>query len=166
MGNDNMAEYCMKEYRHFLKGLTSLYDSSKGHYVSHYLDGDEYKPTRKNTVQVLFPLLVPDIPQQHKDSILAMLQSVSNRLFRKSTIGRTSPFPPFRVPILPTTLCLRSTWCGGDRPGQLQTTSSLRLCATATTLTFTRRSVGSGSTEFWRTASGRCGTHRLERAME
>ena len=108
MGNDNMAEYCMKEYRHFLKGLTSLYDSSKGHYVSHYLDGDEYKPTRKNTVQVLFPLLVPDIPQEHKDSILAMLQSVSNLLFRTSTIGRTSPFPLFRVPILPTTLCLKS----------------------------------------------------------
>lgn len=62
-GNQNMAEYCMKEYRHFLKGLVSLYDSSKKRYVSHYLDGDVYKPTQKNTVQALFPIIVPDIPQ-------------------------------------------------------------------------------------------------------
>ena len=60
----------MKEYNHFLKGLTSLYDEQKGRYVSHYLDGSEYKPTKKNTVQALFPILVPDIPQKHKDSIV------------------------------------------------------------------------------------------------
>lgn len=39
LGNDNMASYCDKEYRHFLKGLSSLYDTEKQRYVSHYLDG-------------------------------------------------------------------------------------------------------------------------------
>lgn len=76
LGNKDMADYCMKEYNHFLKGLTSLYDEQKGRYVSHYLDGSEYKPTKKNTVQALFPILVPDIPQKHKDSIVEMLKSV------------------------------------------------------------------------------------------
>jgi hypothetical protein len=76
-GNERMAEYCLKEYRHFLKGLTSLYDPSKKRYVSHYLDGDVYRPTQKNTVQAMFPIIVPDIPQEHKDSILEMLGSVA-----------------------------------------------------------------------------------------
>ena len=59
-----------------MKGLISLYDEEKERYVSHYLDGAEYKKTKKNTVQSLFPLIVPDIPQKHRDGILAMLRDV------------------------------------------------------------------------------------------
>ena len=76
LGMTETAEYCMKEYNHFVKGLTSLYDQQKGRYVSHYLDGDTFKPTKKNTVQALFPIIVPGIPQEHKDSILNMLKDV------------------------------------------------------------------------------------------
>ena len=64
-----MAAKCSKNYNHFLKGLLSLYDEEKGRYVSKYLDADEYKTAHKNTVQTLFPLIVPDIPQKHKDNI-------------------------------------------------------------------------------------------------
>lgn len=71
-----MADYCQKEYNHFVKGLISLYDEQLGRYVSHYLDGDQYKPTKKNTVQALFPILIPEIPQKHKEGILQMLKSV------------------------------------------------------------------------------------------
>lgn len=70
LGNQEMAEKCTLQYKHFLKGLISLYDEEKGRYFSKYLDADEYKPTKKNTVQVLFPLIVPDIPQRHKDNII------------------------------------------------------------------------------------------------
>ena len=56
----------MRNYRHFLKGLNSLYDMGKKRYVSKYLDGSEYKTAEKNTVQSLFPLIVPDIPEKAK----------------------------------------------------------------------------------------------------
>ena len=66
----------MKEYNHFLKGLLSLYDTEHQRYMSRYLDGSEYKQCKKNTVQSLFPIIVPDIPEDHKKSILALLQDV------------------------------------------------------------------------------------------
>ena len=95
-----MAEYCLKQYSHFLKGLTSLYDEEKARYVSHYLDADEFKPTKKNTVQALFPLIVPDIPQKHKDSIIAMLTSVRFRLPRKITTNHNTPSQLYRGQML------------------------------------------------------------------
>ncbi len=107
LGNQKMAEYCLKHYSHFLKGLTSLYDEEKGRYVSHYLDADEYKPTNKNTVQALFPLIVPDIPQKHKDGIIALLTSVHLCLLRNSTTNlstRSLLFPGLTPPITPFTL--------------------------------------------------------------
>lgn len=76
IGNDKMADYCLKEYRHFVKGLVSLYDEEKGRYISRYLNGAQYDRAVKNTVQVLFPIMVPDIPQSHRDGIISMLKDV------------------------------------------------------------------------------------------
>ena len=76
LGNDKMKDYCMKQYEHFVKGLISLYDESKGRYVSRFLNGSKFDIAHKNTVQVLFPIMVPDIPQTHKDGIISMLSSV------------------------------------------------------------------------------------------
>ena len=58
LGNNAMADYCRKQYQHFLKGLLSLYDPQLKRYTSEYLYKDEFKRTRANTVQALFPLLV------------------------------------------------------------------------------------------------------------
>ena len=81
----------MKQYEHFVKGLTSLYDESKGRYVSRFLNGSKFDIAHKNTVQVLFPIMVPDIPQAHKDGIISMLSSVLFSLYRKSTIDLIIP---------------------------------------------------------------------------
>jgi hypothetical protein len=122
-----MADYCWKEYQNFLKGLVSLWDEEKGRYVSHYLDGSTYKKTQKNTVQSLFPILVPGIPQKHKDSIISMLKDVPIILFRKSITVRNIRFPLFQGPTLLTTLSLPSISCGEDLLGQLQTISFLKV---------------------------------------
>jgi len=57
------------------------------------LDGDEYKPTKKNTVQALFPIIVPDIPQKHKDSIIEMLKSEKHYKsdYPIPTVSRSDP---------------------------------------------------------------------------
>ena len=39
-GDSGLYEHCQKQYKHFLKGLISLYDEEKQRYVSHYLDGN------------------------------------------------------------------------------------------------------------------------------
>lgn len=70
MGNLKLADYCDIQYNHFLKGLLSLYDQKNKMFTSEYLDGDAYKRTRANTVQGLFPILITDLPQEHKNSIL------------------------------------------------------------------------------------------------
>lgn len=126
LGNNDMAEYCWKEYRNFVKGLTSLWDEQKGRYVSYYLDGSTYKKTSKNTVQSLFPILVPDIPQKHKDSIISMLTDVSMFLLRKNIINLTTLFLQYHVQIQPTTRYSQSISCGEDLPGQLPITSFLK----------------------------------------
>ena len=65
------------QYNHFFKGLVSLYDPTLKRYTSEYLDGSVYKRTKANTVQALFPILLTDIPQEHKDSIISMLKDVN-----------------------------------------------------------------------------------------
>jgi hypothetical protein len=91
-----MSDYCWLEYRRFVKGLTSLYDESKGRYVSRFLNGSKFDIAHKNTVQTLFPILVPDIPQKHKDGIIEMLKSVILSAYRTNTIILITPFQLFR----------------------------------------------------------------------
>ena len=160
-----MAEYCWKEYRNFVKGLTSLWDEQKGRYVSYYLDGSTYKKTSKNTVQSLFPILVPDIPQKHKDSIISMLTDVAMFILRKNIINLTTLFLQYHVQIQPTTRYSQSISCGEDLPGQLPITSFLKAWGKMVTLTFTNRLRVSGWTVLSRTVFGRCGTHKMEKDM-
>jgi hypothetical protein len=54
-----------------------MHDDSLGRYVSEYLDGSEYKKTKANTVQALFPLLIEELPLEHKREITAMLRDVN-----------------------------------------------------------------------------------------
>ena len=86
--NKQLEKYCIENYRHFLKGLNTLYDMKKGRYVSKYLDGSQYKTAHKNTVQALFPLIVPDIPDKHRESIITMLKDVNIPIYRKSTTNQ------------------------------------------------------------------------------
>ena len=72
--------------------------------MSHYLDGEEYKQCQKNTVQSLFPLIVPDIPEEHKNSILALLKDVFISLLRKNIINQIILFPRCQDLISPITL--------------------------------------------------------------
>ena len=76
IGNFKLADYCDKQYNHFLKGLLSFYDPEIKRYTSEYLDVDRFRRTRANTVQGLFPILITDLPQDHKYSILSMLRDV------------------------------------------------------------------------------------------
>jgi hypothetical protein len=61
IGNFKLADYCEKQYQHFLKGLLSFWDPTTKKFTSEYLDGDVYKRTHANTVQGLFPILVTDL---------------------------------------------------------------------------------------------------------
>ena len=81
MGNFKLADYCDKQYNHFLKGLLSLYDPATKRYNSQYLDVDEFIKSKANTVQGLFPIMITDLPQEQKDSILSMLRDVLYFLF-------------------------------------------------------------------------------------
>ena len=112
---------------------------------------------------MLFPILIKEIPQKHKDSILDMLKSVSIYLFRKSTINQTILFPQFRDLTLPITQCSRSISCGEGHRGRLLIISFWRVSETVTRLSFSKRSARSGWTKPWKTAFGRCGTLKLDR---
>lgn len=74
----------MKQYLHFVAGVESLFDEEKGRYVSKYRSGKEFKTARADTVQSLFPILLPEIKPSHKKAILDALTD-SNRY--------KSPFP-------------------------------------------------------------------------
>lgn len=104
-----MRDYCLKEYRHFVAGLITLFDEKENRYISRFLNGSSFDKARKNTVQVLFPILVPDIPQAHKDGIISMLQSVSQQIFRKDTISQNTQFLLFLDQIQLITLSLLLT---------------------------------------------------------
>jgi len=54
-----MADYCLKQYQHFFKGVMKLFDAEKQRFVSHYMLKDKFLPTRADTVQSLFPILFP-----------------------------------------------------------------------------------------------------------
>jgi hypothetical protein len=106
IGNQKMKDYCMKQYDHFVKGLMTLYDEQEGRYISRFLNGSKFDKARKNTVQVLFPIMVPDIPQAHKDGIISMLSSVTYLLCRINIIAQIIRFQPSPALIHPITLFL------------------------------------------------------------
>lgn len=59
-----------------MKGLLTLWDPATKRFNSEYLDKDQFKKTKANTVQGLFPILIKDLPHEHKNSILSMLKDV------------------------------------------------------------------------------------------
>lgn len=108
LGNTKMQEYCLKQYHHFTAGLITLFDEKAGHYVSHYLTKDKFMPARANSVQSLFPILVPEIPQSHKDIILSQLIDVPRFQFRLNTTGASTPFLLCQEATQPIILCSQS----------------------------------------------------------
>lgn len=57
------------------------------------MNGSKFDIAKKNTVQVLFPIMVPDIPQKHKDSILDMLKSVIKYSIQEKHYKSDYPIP-------------------------------------------------------------------------
>jgi hypothetical protein len=141
-----MKDYCMKQYEHFVKGLMTLYDEQEGRYISWFLNGSKFDKARKNTVQVLFPIMVPDIPQAHKDGIISMLSSVIYLSCRKNIIAQIIRFQQSLALIHPIILFLALIWCGEDHPGLLRITSSWKASETVTIQISTKRSVLNGWT--------------------
>lgn len=72
--------------------------------MSRYLDGKEFKQCKKNTVQSLFPIIVPDIPEEHKQQIYAFLKDEKH--YRSEhpipTVSRSDPAynPVFTIDLM------------------------------------------------------------------
>jgi glycogen debranching enzyme len=75
----SLATRCHKNAAHVESSIMdTLYDENTGHFVTGYKNGKNeqcFHPAK--TIQMLFPLLLPDLPVSHRRSIISYLTSPS-----------------------------------------------------------------------------------------